>query len=229
MWLNGAFIAAAYLFGSIPHLYLLAKANKLDVSGDLHMALWRRGGRPLGTLGFILELVKGAVPVLAGWALGMDSAVIAAGGVAAVCGQMWPIFYHFDGEKGNSIGAAMALTLTPAPFGISFIFMLGGYLIRTVPRFLRKDQSLNEKFKLGGPPSLSFPLGMAIAFLVLPLAAWWLGEPDSVVTAYWALFALIMVRRVTAGITADVQERKSMLRVIINRLLFDRADIQVPS
>jgi glycerol-3-phosphate acyltransferase PlsY len=223
MWSDLAFVLAAYLVGAIPHLYILGRLKGIDLTGDLHMALWRRGGRPLGTLGFILELVKGVTPILAGRALGMDIAVIAAGGVAAVCGQMWPAFYRFDGEKGNSIGAAMALTLTPGAFGLAAIFMAGGYLIRTVPRFLEKGKSLDEKFKLGGPPSLSFPLGMGLGFLSLPFFAWWLGEPMSVVAAYGALFLLIMVRRATAGIGEDIRGGKKMDRVVLNRLLFDRA------
>ncbi len=59
MWPDMALIPAAYLTGAIPHLYLLGRLKGIDLSGDLHMALWRRGGRRLGTLGFILELVKG--------------------------------------------------------------------------------------------------------------------------------------------------------------------------
>ena len=225
MWPDLAFILAAYLVGAIPHLYLLGRLKGIDLSGDLHMALWRRGGLPLGTLGFIPELIKGITPVLAGRALGLDIAVIAAGGVAATCGQMWPVFYHFDGEKGNSIGVAMSLTLTPGAFGLAAIFMAGGALIRTVPRFLEKGKSLDEKMKLGGPPSLSFPLGMGLGFLSLPLFACWLGEPMSVAAAYGALFLLIMVRRATAGIGEDIRGKKKMGRVVLNRLLFDRADI----
>ncbi len=219
------FVIAGYLVGAFPHLYLLGLTKGLRLSGDLHMALWREGGRPLGTLGFILELVKGIGFVLIGRALGFDIGVLALGGLAVVIGQMWPVFYHFDGEKGNSVGAAMALALTPIPFLISFVFMLTGYLIRTVPRFLEKGVSVNEKLKLGGPPSLSFPLGMALGFRVLPLAAWLLGEPPAVVGVYGLLFFFIMLRRVTAGITADFKAGKNAGSVIINRLLYDRPDI----
>lgn len=217
-------VIVCYLVGAFPHLYLLGRMKGLRLSGDLHMALWREGGRPLGTIGFLLELVKGISVVLIGRALSFEIGIVALGGLAVVLGQMWPVFYHFDGEKGNSIGAAMSLTLTPVPFLIALIFMLTGYLIRTVPRFLVKGVSVNEKMKLGGPPSNSFPLGMAVGFLVLPIAAWLLGEPAAVVCVYGLLFFFIMLRRVTAGITADINARKSLRNVIVNRLLFDRAD-----
>jgi acyl phosphate:glycerol-3-phosphate acyltransferase len=218
------FVFVCYLVGAFPHLYLLGRLKGLRLSGDLHMALWREGGRPLGTIGFLLELVKGISVVLIGRALSFDIGVVALGGLAVVLGQMWPVFYHFDGEKGNSIGAAMSLTLTPVSFLIAFVFMLTGYLIRTVPRFLVKGVSVNEKMKLGGPPSNSFPLGNAVCFLVLPIAAWLLGEPPVVVGVYILLFFFIMLRRATAGITADIKARKNLRNVIVNRLLFDRAD-----
>ena len=219
------FIIVSYLIGAFPHLYLLGRAKGLRLEGDLHMALWRQGGRPLGTLGFLLELAKGILVVLAGRALGFETPIVAFGGLAVVLGQMWPVFYHFDGEKGNSVGAAVALALTPVPFLIAFVFMLTGYLMRTLPRFLERGVSVNEKLKLGGPPSLSFPLGMAAGFLVLPVAAWLLGEPPAVVTVYALLFFFIMLRRITAGITADIKAGKPSGPVIINRLLFDRPDI----
>ena len=219
------YVIGSYLIGAIPHLYLLGRLKGLGMKGDLHMALWRQGGRLLGILGFLLELVKGISVVFIGRALGFEAGVVALGSLAVVLGQMWPVFYHFDGEKGNSVGVAVAATLTPLPFLIAFIFMLTGYLIRTLPRFLQKGVSMNEKLKLGGPPSLSFPLGMAIGFLVLPLAAWLLDEPPAVVGVYGLLFFFIMLRRVTAGISADIKARKDSRSVIVNRLLFDRPDI----
>jgi acyl phosphate:glycerol-3-phosphate acyltransferase len=225
MWLNASFILGCYLVGAIPHLYLLGRLKGLRLTGDLHMALWREGGRPLGTIGFLLELFKGFIVIIAGRVFGVDTAVLVAGGVAAVVGQMWPVFYHFDGEKGNSIGAAMALTLTPGPFGIAAIFMATGYLIRTVPRFLARGQTMNEKLKLGGPPSLPFPLGMAVGFAVLPLAAWLLGRPKEYVIGYAVLFGLIMIRRITAGLSLDLAAHKKLGPVLVNRLLYDRPDV----
>jgi glycerol-3-phosphate acyltransferase PlsY len=220
-----SFILGAYLLGSIPQLYLLGLLKGKRLSGDLHHELWRQCGRPFGIIGFLSELVKGALPVLIGKAIHLDIAVIAASGVAVVAGQMWPVFYHFDGEKGNSVGVSMALALTPLPFLIAFIPMASGFLIRTLPRFLKRGQSLDDKFKLGGPPSNSFPLGMVIGFAVLPLAAWALGWSISVVLSYTALFIIIMLRRATAGLKLDQKKSRNLFSALLNRLLYDRADV----
>ena len=224
-WANLGFILGSYLLGSIPQLYLLGLLRGKRLSGDLHHELWRQCGRLFGIIGFLSEMVKGALPVLIGRAIHLDIGVIAFAGVAGVCGQMWPLFYRFDGEKGNSVGVAMALALTPLPLLIALIPMLVGFLIRTLPRFLKRGQSVNEKFKLGGPPSNSFPLGMAVGFAVLPLAAWALGWNASVVLAYTVLFILILIRRATAGLSADIKGRKNLCLVLLTRLLYDRADM----
>ena len=163
--------------------------------------------------------------VLIGKSLDLDIAVIAIGGLAVVSGQMWPVFSSFNGEKGNSVAVAMAATFTPQPFWIAFIPMAVGYLIRTLPRMLKPGQSVNEKLKLGGPPSLSFPLGMFIGFLVLPIASWWLDEPSVVTVCYSILFVLIVIRRITADLGDDLGKGKDIKKVIINRILYDRPDI----
>ena len=220
-----AFILGAYLLGSVPHLYQLGLLCGKRLSGDLHHELWRQCGRLIWVLAVFLEVARGVLTILIGRWLHLDIAVIVAGGLAVVAGQMWPIFHHFDGEKGNSIGAAVAVTLTPLPFLVALVPMLTGLLIRTIPRFLNKEQTMSEKMRFGGPPSNSFPLGMALGFAVLPLAAWALGWSAPVVQGYTALFVLIMIRRATAGLSADIKQRKNLFRVIFNRLLYDRADI----
>ncbi|RJO60742.1 MAG: hypothetical protein C4542_08330 [Dehalococcoidia bacterium] len=220
-----AFILGAYLVGSVPHLYLLGLLYGKRLSGDLHHELWRQCGRAVWFLAVFLELARGVLTILIGRWLHLDIAVIVAGGLAVVAGQMWPIFHHFDGEKGNSVGVAMALALTPLPLLIALIPMLGGFLIRTIPRFLNKEQTMSEKLRFGGPPSNSFPLGMILGFAVLPLAAWLLGESLAVVLAYALLFALILLRRATAGLSEDIDKGKKLLPVIVTRLLYDRADL----
>jgi len=219
-----AFILGAYLLGSVPHLYLLGLLCGKRLSGDLHHELWRQCGRAVWFLAVFLEVARGVLTILVGRWLHLDIAVIVAGGLAVVAGQMWPIFHHFDGEKGNSIGAAVAVTLTPLPFLVALVPMLTGLLIRTIPRFLNKEQTMSEKLRFGGPPSLSFPLGMGIGFAVLPLASWLMGQPLVVNVGYVVLFLLIMLRRVTAGLKADIAAHKKMTSVIVNRLLYDRAD-----
>jgi hypothetical protein len=66
---------------------------------------------------------------------------------------------------------------------------------------------------------------MAIAFAVLPLAAWLVGQPLEVVYAFVALFVLILLRRVTAGLSEEMRQPSWNNTMLLNRLLFDRSEI----
>ena len=158
-------------------------------------------------------------------AVGFDIVWVAFAGVAAVAGQMWPIFMKFDGEKGNSIGLAMTGALATKAMLIGLVPIIIGFAVRTVPRFRKRDQSMDEKLKFGGPPSNSLPVGMASGFALMPFAAWGLGHRWEVIVALAAVFILIMVRRATAGITKDLQQASDKKRMIMNRLLYDRNEL----
>jgi hypothetical protein len=64
---------------------------------------------------------------------------------------------------------------------------------------------------------------MAIGFLVMPIASWRLGEPLVINVGLLALFVLIMVRRLTAGLKADLKANTEIRGILINRLLYDRS------
>ncbi len=233
---NTAFAIAAYLFGSFPYMLLLGRARGVDLSqeADLHFALWHKVGRLEGLSGVLVDILKGILPVVVGFALSLDLAVIAASAVAAVAGQMWPVFRKFDGEKGNTpgIGANIALTmeLTAKGFHLAYLVfiifaipILIGVGIRTVPRFMAPGQTLSQRFMLGGPASNSMPLGMFFGFAVAPLGSWCLRQPPEMTLAFLAIFILIVVRRLTAGLTADLKTATNVRSILINRLLYDRS------
>lgn len=223
MWVNVAFVLGSYLLGSLPHLHALGKLRGINLEGDLHIGLWRRAGRLEGTIGILGDIAKGVIPILVGRSLGFDLSIIVLAGLAAVVGQMWPVFLGFDGEKGNSTGLAMAITLTPKTLLFAAVPILVGIAIRTVPRLLDSTQSVNERLKFGGPPSQSLPLGMGISFALLPLISWGLGEPMEITLACLTLFLLIMVRRLTAGLKEDIKPGANMKSILITRLLLDRS------
>ena len=223
MWADVALILGAYLLGSLPHLSALGKLRGIDLEGDLHISLWQRTGRLTGVIGILAEFAKGVIPILVGKGLGFDLFIIVLAGLAVVSGQMWPVFSRFDGEKGNSIGLAMAGALAFKPLLIALVPIVVGIAIRTVPRLLDSSQSLNERLKFGGPPSRSLPLAMAIGFLLLPVASWWLGGPLVITTGFLALFILIVIRRLTAGLRSDLVVTSDIKRIVINRFLYDRS------
>jgi glycerol-3-phosphate acyltransferase PlsY len=217
-----ALIVGAYLLGSVPHLRLLARLRRVNLDGDFHQSLWNRGGRLIAVIGILGEFAKGVIPVLVGKGLDFDILVVALAGLAAVCGQMWPVFSRFDGEKGNSVAVPMTIALTPRPALIALVPVIIALLIRTVPRLIKSSKATKEPV-FGGSYSRSLPLGMATTFFILPLVSWWLGEPLEIVLGYAALFVLMMVvRRITAGLRSDLRESRDVRGIIIKRFLYDR-------
>ena len=228
-----ALVIGAYLLGSFPYILLLSRARGFDLSleEDFHISTWRKVGKLEGLSGIVVDVLKGVIPVLIGFLLDFSLAVIVIAGVAALVGQMWPVFQKFNGEKGNTTGAGMELTLASfigggalIAFGYCVLCFAIGFLVRTVPRFTAKGQTMNEKLKLGGPVSNSLPLGMLLGFAVTPLASWLLNQPMELIIATAAAFILIVIRRLTANLGKDLKApRTSVGLILLNRFLFDRS------
>jgi len=232
-----ALVIGAYLLGSLPYMILLGRAKRVDLSKeeDLHMALWHKAGRLEGLSGVLVDILKGAIPIVIGFVFNFPLAVTAAAGVAAVVGQMWPVFRKFDGEKGNTTGIGLVIALTmyltatysPLAYIVFIIFailILIGIGIRTIPRFMQPDQTVSQRFMFGGPVSNSMPLGMAVGFAAAPLSSWCLKQPPEMTWVLLAVFVALMIRRLTAGLNKDLKEPKTSVKsILINRLLYDRS------
>lgn len=131
LWLTGGI--AAYLLGSVPFGFLLAKACGKDIrtlgSGNIGATnVFRSVGKPLGILTFALDFLKGFcgvrfVPMLAASCAGADGTGM---GLAVFCGAMtvaghnWTCFLGFKGGKGVATSAGLLLGLSPAGMGIAF-------------------------------------------------------------------------------------------------------------
>lgn len=198
----------SYLLGSLPQVYLLGRLRGLDLrqEPDLHIALWERA-RWTAVLAVLGDLAKGTIPVLVGRALGLGPGGVALAGLMVVLGQMWPLPFLSTGGRGNSTGITMALTLTPPAFRFALIPLGLALLVR-----------LWE-----GPRSRSLPLGMAVAFATLPLASYITRQPLSITLALLGVFLAITLRRLTAGLAADLKVASSRKSLFLNRLLFDRS------
>src|SRR4030042_1220768 len=231
-----ALIIGAYLLGSLPYMTLLGRARGIELSReeDLHMALWSKAGRLYGLSGVVVDALKGAIPIIVGFSFNLHRAAIAASGVAAVAGQMWPVFRKFDGEKGNTTGIGFVIaftsyltaTISPLAYVVFIIFaipILIGAGIKTVPRFTAPGQTLNERFMLGGPVSNSLPLGMFTGFTVAPIASAGLRQPMEMTWAFLAVFVIIIIRRLTAGLRKDLKTATiSVGAILLSRFLYDR-------
>jgi len=82
--------------------------------------VWRNFGWRFGVSTLVLDVVKGALPVLAAlhWS-GTLTASIA--GIVAMLGHGYPILLGFGGGKGVATGGGAALALFPAGVGIAVL------------------------------------------------------------------------------------------------------------
>ena len=111
--------ALAFLLGSIPTGYLVARAKGVDIrqhgSGNIGATnVFRTLGKPLGVLVFILDALKGFAAVWLALRFGgtSDWAGIAAA-VAAIAGHNYTPWLGFKGGKGIATSAGVLIALMP--------------------------------------------------------------------------------------------------------------------
>ncbi len=231
------FTVAGYLLGSLPQMHLIARAKGIDPDAepDLHAALWQKAGRAIGFCAIFIDVLKGAIPIIAGFSLHLPLAIILAATVAAICGQMWPVFARFDGEKGNTPGIGATLTLTsyliaasaPQAYIVLLAFVIPiviGVAIKLTPQFLAPGQTWSQRLMFGGPASDSMPVGNLVAFAATPIASYCVRLPLEIAIGLAAVFLVIVVRRLTAGLSTDLETATiSPARMLLNRFLYDRS------
>ena len=170
-------ILAAYLIGAIPVGFLVARAAG---SADIRRAGSGSIGatnvlRTLGVLPAVLTLVgdvvKGYLAVTAARAIGTEAWAAAAGAVAAVTGNCWPVFLAFRGGKGVATGLGAFLALIPwaiAPAAALWI------VVTAISRYVS--------------------LASIVACVSLPVSAALLGYPRHAVIAAAVTAAIIIWR-----------------------------------
>lgn len=127
-WILGGL--AAYLFGSIPFGFLIAKARGIDIrtvgSGNIGATnVFRCVSKPLGILTFALDMAKGVagarlIPWAAAHFIGGEASsmpLCVACGFLTVAGHNWTLFLGFKGGKGIATSAGLLLGLAPAACG----------------------------------------------------------------------------------------------------------------
>ena len=160
-------LLCGYLAGSIPFGYLIGRLNGIDIRkhGSHNIGatnVTRVLGAAYGRICFVLDFLKGALPVLLiGSRIGLGSpigqgwsAVLVAAG--CILGHMYPCWLNFKGGKGvaTSIGALITLAFWPV-----IIALVVWYLV-----FL--------KTKIVSIASLATAATTPIAALVLTLLGW---------------------------------------------------------
>ena len=209
-------VLLSYLAGSVSFPYWVARLRGIDLRavGSRKLGgsnLWKSVGPGEAIVGGLLDAAKGFVAVVVARAVGLPLDVQLACGIAAIVGQMWPVFHGFDGGRANSAGWGFALAADPIGFVIMMLPVLAAIAMRLAvqPR-----------------PSRVLPLASLLSFAVFPAVIWEQDGTTAVVQVGLMVLALIVVRRITAGLGEDLATGAPPARVLANRALFDRTELQ---
>lgn len=114
---------AAYLIGSLSFAVIVSKAMGLNDprtygSGNPGATnVLRSGNKTAAILTLVFDALKGFVPVILvdqfGGRFGLGEGSVAAVGLAAFVGHLWPVFFRFQGGKGVATAAGVLLGMNP--------------------------------------------------------------------------------------------------------------------
>ena len=112
-----AVLLAAYLLGAIPFGYLIGRARGVDLfkAGSGNIGATNTGrvlGRRFGVLVFVLDFLKGAIPVAL---IGEPEWLRVCAAALAFLGHLFPVYLGFRGGKGVATGAGTVFVLVPGP------------------------------------------------------------------------------------------------------------------
>lgn len=119
-------LLAAYLIGSIPFSYLVARRRGVDVrkvgSGNVGATnVMRSVGRGAGLVAFALDFLKGTAATLLALAVESAGPLPALAAATAVVGHMSPVWLRFRGGKGVATGAGAFLPIAPVPTAAALV------------------------------------------------------------------------------------------------------------
>ncbi|MDO9258114.1 MAG: glycerol-3-phosphate 1-O-acyltransferase PlsY [Bacteroidales bacterium] len=171
------FIPAAYLIGSISSAIIVCRLMGLpdpreQGSGNPGATnVMRIGGKKAAIITLLGDLLKGLLPVYAARLLNVPVELLAATGLAAFIGHLYPVFFKFEGGKGvaTSIGVLLGFSWL---LGFAFV---GTWLII---------------YKLGKISSLS----ALVASVLSPLYAWFIVGDVTLVGASLVMTVLLVWR-----------------------------------
>jgi glycerol-3-phosphate acyltransferase PlsY len=187
-------IIGAYLLGSIPFGFIIAKAHGRDLrsigSGNIGATnLSRALGRKWAYLCFFLDATKGLAPMLVATSFISSPPIVTelflalAAGCAAVLGHIFPIYIKFRGGKGVATSFGVALGLWP----YYTICAAAAFLIWVVIVLLWRYVSLASI-----TASVAFPLALVLVIIRTP--SWNFAHLWPLLIAAIAIPVIVIVR-----------------------------------
>lgn len=130
------FIVLSYLIGSIPFgfiLYFLSERKDIRKQGSGNIGatnVLRSKGKVFGIATLLLDVAKGALPILYGFKHFQDSpTLIIMGGAAAIIGHIYPVFLKFKGGKGVATLVGVFITFSYPALLIFLLFFVAAVWI----------------------------------------------------------------------------------------------------
>jgi glycerol-3-phosphate acyltransferase PlsY len=170
-------VLAAYLLGSISSAVIVCRLMGLPdprTQGSNNPGatnVLRIGGKKAAAITLVGDSLKGVLPMLAGHLLGIGPEGLAATGLAAFLGHLYPIFFGFQGGKGVATALGVQIGLW-WPIGLS---------VAALWLFMAKVVRIS---------SLSALVSMALA----PVIVWWFWPEPSLVVAQTIITLILFWR-----------------------------------
>lgn len=204
-----AMLAGAYLIGSIPNAYILAKVfYGIDIrkhgTGNIGASnVLKLTSKWLAVLVMILDIAKGAVSVWIAREIGLDAAGQVTAGIFAIIGHNWPVFLKFHGGKGilTSLGVIGMFS-----FKLGLIILIASYLFA---------------------PWRQLSIGVFLALVLLPVLSWFgadafnIADPAPITIGFIFLTSIAFFKRLI-GPRSELSKSLSNTELLLNRLFFDR-------
>ena len=127
-------VALAYLLGSVPFAYVLARRRGIDLrdvgSGNVGATnVLRTTGVRQAVLVICLDAVKGSFAVVLADRLAPGQATPVAAGLASVIGHVYPVWLGFRGGKGVATAAGVFAVLAPVALAIAGVVFVAAVWI----------------------------------------------------------------------------------------------------
>ncbi len=207
-------IIAAYLLGSIPFGLLIAKAHGKDLrsigSGNIGATNVSRAlGRKWAYFCFVLDVLKGLIPMLATMIIAEPDSVLTlclwlAVGCAAILGHIFPLYIKLKGGKGVATSFGVALGLWPYFTVCGLFFAVTWVVVVLMWRYVSLASII---------ASVTFPLVLIVAIILIP--GWEFNSLWPVFITAIAIPIMVIVRhhenikRLRAGTESKILKTKS--------------------
>jgi acyl-phosphate glycerol 3-phosphate acyltransferase len=211
-----AAVLISYLVSSVSAPWLIGRLLGVDLrrEGSRKLGgsnLMKTAGVVPGVIGGVIDGAKGFFAVFVAASLGLTVETQLACGLAAVVGQSWPILHGFDGGRANATGWGFAIAADPV-----------AAIIMSIPIFAALAGTLVARPR----PTRLVPLASLLSFGVFSAVIWEQEGTRPAVIAGLALLGIVVLRRITAGIRDDLATGAPIGRILLNRALFDRSELQ---